>query len=199
MTAMCRLFPFQSVKVVHLRLRSAKQLLQDPDLNVRIAYLVRDPRGTMSSRSRAKWCMKSSDCGSYAGLCADLIDDYAAALRLNRDYPSRFKIVRYEDLSMQPFTVVSQLMKFFGLSFHHEVKTYLEEHTTKNNSNYFGTYRDSSLTALMWRRKLPYARTKMIQEVCSVALDAWGYLPANNMSHQLTMNPLVQPFSLPDT
>lgn len=100
---------------------------------------------------------------------------------------------------MQPFTVVSQMMKFLGLHFHPKVKTFLEQHTTKNISNYFGTYRDSSVTALMWRSKLPYTKAKKIQDVCAVALGAWGYLPADNMSHQLTMNPLIEPFRLPDT
>lgn len=199
LTAMCHLFPFQSMKVVHLRLRLVKHLLEDPDLNVRVLYLVRDPRGTMSSRFQAKWCMKSSDCGSHVGLCADLIDDYAAALRLNRDFPLRFKMVRYEDLSLKPFTVVPQLMKFLGLNFHSKVKTFLQEHTTKNNTNFYSTYRDSSVTALLWRRKLQYGKTKEIQKVCSVALDAWGYLPVNNASHQLAMNPLIQPFRLPLT
>lgn len=75
---------------------------------MRVVYLVRDPRGTMSSRYRANWCMKSSDCGSYVSLCADLIDDYAAALRLKRDYPSRFKY-----LNPTIFILFDYLFKLF--------------------------------------------------------------------------------------
>lgn len=35
-----------------MRLRYAESLLQDPKLDVRILFLVRDPRGTLNSRKK---------------------------------------------------------------------------------------------------------------------------------------------------
>lgn len=52
----CRLFPFQSMKVVRLRAELAEPLLIDPALNVKIVLLVRDPRGTIQSRKHRDWC-----------------------------------------------------------------------------------------------------------------------------------------------
>lgn len=55
----CRLFPFQSMKLVRLRLSLAEALLTDAELNVKIVLLVRDPRAIMQSRKHHVWCPKS--------------------------------------------------------------------------------------------------------------------------------------------
>lgn len=51
----CRLFPFQSMKVVRLRAALTEPLLIDTGLNVKIVLLVRDPRGTIQSRKHRDW------------------------------------------------------------------------------------------------------------------------------------------------
>lgn len=87
----CRLFPFQSMKIVRLRLRLAEELLKDESLGVRILLLVRDPRGTIQSRKHRDWCPGHPDCDEPSSLCADMVSDYAAAHRLNKLYPDRFR------------------------------------------------------------------------------------------------------------
>ena len=60
-------------------------------LNVKAVLLVRDPRGTMSSRSRLGWCKNQPDCDRPDRLCKDLVDDYyAAKVKLARMFPDRF-------------------------------------------------------------------------------------------------------------
>ena len=60
-------------------------------LNVRVLYLVRDPRGTMQSRShRDDFCPGNPDCEDPARLCNDLVNDFYAAKRLRQDFPDRF-------------------------------------------------------------------------------------------------------------
>lgn len=51
----CRLFPFQSMKVVRLQLSLAEPLLDDT-LNTKMVYLTRDPREVMHLRRSRDWC-----------------------------------------------------------------------------------------------------------------------------------------------
>lgn len=60
-------------------------------LNVKVILLVRDPRGTMQSRRHRDWCPGAPDCDQSSYLCADLVADYSAAIRLKKLYPSRFR------------------------------------------------------------------------------------------------------------
>lgn len=58
-------------------------------MNVRVIYLVRDPRGTMQFRLQVLKC-KDPQCVSPSLLCSDLKDDYATAERFRNEYPDRF-------------------------------------------------------------------------------------------------------------
>lgn len=60
-------------------------------LNVRVLLLVRDPRGTLQSRKHREWCPGAPDCDQANLLCADMVSDYSAAIKLQKLYPSRFR------------------------------------------------------------------------------------------------------------
>uniref|UniRef100_A0A1B6CQM9 Sulfotransferase domain-containing protein n=1 Tax=Clastoptera arizonana TaxID=38151 RepID=A0A1B6CQM9_9HEMI len=199
LTPMCKLFPFVSMKIVHLRLRLIESLLEDQELNLKVVYLVRDPRGTMRSRYMQPWCRKQPDCGDVGRLCADLIDDYAAALRLKQLHPTKFIVVRYEDMSLNAIKEISNMFDFLGLYYSPKVQQFVTEHTTRNNSHAYKTYRDSSIVPLQWRQKLSFQIVDKIQQKCSIAMAAWGYLPVDNESNLRLFNPLVEPFNLPVT
>ncbi len=61
----------------------------------RVLLLVRDPRGTMSSRSEWGFCRRNPrDCYSAGALCRDLSDDYHAVEELSRRFPGRVRAIR---------------------------------------------------------------------------------------------------------
>ncbi|XP_037035043.1 carbohydrate sulfotransferase 1-like [Bradysia coprophila] len=135
LSSFCKLFPLQSMKVLRLRLALTEQLLEDPSLNVRIVFLVRDPRGLMLSRKRCKWCHGETDCENPSTVCNDMMLDYYSAKSFQIKYPLRFKVVRYEELSLDPFKVTEEILKFYGLPFDEMVKTFLESHTKQDIGN----------------------------------------------------------------
>ncbi|XP_057341552.1 carbohydrate sulfotransferase 4-like [Microplitis mediator] len=94
LTAVCQLYPFQSMKLNALPLEYAQLLLEDEYLGVRMILLVRDPRGTMQSRRRLEWCQNSTDCSDPKVLCNDMVSDYKVAAKLKKKYPHAFKVVR---------------------------------------------------------------------------------------------------------
>lgn len=98
-------------------------------LNIRVLLLVRDPRGTLQSRKHRDWCPGQPDCDEPALLCADLVSDYSASIRLISKYPDRFTVMRYENLSLDPYGSAKQIFQFYGLDFHPKVIEFLDTHT----------------------------------------------------------------------
>lgn len=194
----CRLFPFQSMKVVRLRAELAEPLLIDPSLNVKIVLLVRDPRGTIQSRKHRDWCPGQPDCWQPAILCNDMVSDFKAAEILTKKYPLRFKAIRYEDLSLDVFKVTKEILSFYGLPFDAAVEEFLDSHTRTDIGGVSSTFRDSKTAPFHWMRDLSFHEIDQIQEHCKEAMEKWGYRVADN-DDALTgtiFNPLLKfPFS----
>lgn len=194
LSSFCRLFPLQSMKILRLRLALAEQLLEDPTLNVRIVFLVRDPRAMMSSRKQCSWCSGNPDCEHTATVCGDLVFDYYTAKKFQTKYPHRFKVVRYEELSLQPFKLTEEILKFYGLPFDQMVVKYLESHTKQNIGNIYSTFRDSSSTPFRWMYNLTYKEIDEIQSNCSNAMELWGYkkMEEEDVNCVEEFNPLLE-------
>ncbi|XP_011301436.1 carbohydrate sulfotransferase 5 isoform X2 [Fopius arisanus] len=188
----CRLFPFQSMKLVRLRLSVAEVLLEDKSLGIRLVFLVRDPRGLLQSRKHRDWCPTSPDCSEPARVCADMVSDFESAVKLTQKYPRNFKVMRYEDLSLDPFAHAKELYEFYGLDFHPNVQHFLETHTKSDVGGVSSTFRNSKAAPFHWRNDLDFEEVQEIQSVCSNAMRLWGYRFAFNDTHQKEFNPLTE-------
>lgn len=191
----CRLFPFQSMKIVRVRLKLFQELLSDPRLNLRVLLLVRDPRGILQSRKHRVWCPGNPDCTEPSRLCADMVSDYSAAIKFSKKYKGRFKVMRYEDISLDPYQSVNELFSFFGLDMHPRVIDFLDTHTKVNIGGVSSTYRDSKSAPFHWRNDLSFEEVDQIQASCKSALKLWGYRPAVNESYQRTFIPISNEFA----
>lgn len=194
----CRLFPFQSMKVVRLRAALSEPLLIDTGLNVKIVLLVRDPRGTVQSRKHRDWCPGQPDCDNAAILCEDMVADFKAAEILTKKYPFRFKAIRYEDLSLEPFKMTKEILNFYGLPFDAEVEEFLDSHTRTDIGGVSSTFRDSKTAPFHWMRDLAYDEIQQIQSQCTEAMSMWGYKKADNENELISsiFNPLLSfPFA----
>lgn len=198
LTPFCKLFPLQSMKVVRLRLALAEQLLNDPQLNVRIVLLIRDPRGTMQSRKHRDWCPGNADCDQAHLVCKDMVSDYYAAEILSKKYPQDFKAVRYEDLSLDPFKMTEEILNFYGLPLDPMVEEFLDTHTRNDIGGVSSTFRDSKSAPFHWMRDLTYEEIDNIQSSCTKAMELWRYKKMEDQQsyEDKLFNPLLSfPFS----
>ena len=113
MNKVCPLFPVRLIKTVRLRIPHLDDLLQDPDLSLKVIVLVRDPRGVMRSRNSMAWCDQPT-CNDVSSVCHDLNSDVSEAHKLARQYPGRLLLLRYEDLSTNPYFVMDKVITFLG-------------------------------------------------------------------------------------
>ncbi|XP_049529729.1 carbohydrate sulfotransferase 5-like [Anopheles darlingi] len=176
----CRLFPLQSMKVVRLRASLLTPLLEDESLNVRVVLLIRDPRGSLQSRKHRVWCPGRPDCDDPSTVCSDMQLDYEAAVELSERFPKRFRVVRYEDLSLDPYRMTKEILHFYGLPYHPAVRTFLDTHTKQDVGGVSSTYRDSKSAPFHWTKDLTFEEVKIIQDSCVAAMKSWGYRNATS-------------------
>ena len=81
------------MKVVRLSLASAAMLLNKVT-DLRVIYLVRDPRATLHSRREMEWCIDQPSCIRPESLCAQLVGNCHLADRLQNEFKDRFTILR---------------------------------------------------------------------------------------------------------
>jgi len=110
-------------------------------------------------------------------------------------YPGRVHLVRYEDLSMEPYDVVDELLDFLQLPASGDVDAYVHTHTKRPRaarvydrdaqkivakSNPYGFYRDSAATAFAWRNKMDSNYVQRLQGLCAEPMKRLGYTIFNS-------------------
>ncbi|GIY99450.1 hypothetical protein CEXT_799341 [Caerostris extrusa] len=187
----CRKHGTIVVKTIRLKLTDAAELfLTHPHLNLKIIYLARDPRGSINSRTKfpvSQWCKRDPMCINPDHFCSALSDDLKVVCSLSRERPEDFMVIRYEDLSLDPFSTTNRLVQFLGLqSIPPETQMFLNSHTsvignvrdkyrTQGVDYPYSTFRNSSITATSWRLQMSFKRVTLLQTWCETALSGLGY------------------------
>ena len=87
---LCSIHPIQFGKTVRLPLSYAESILNEIQ-DLKILYLVRDPRATLQSRKGRDWCVATPSCHKPETLCGDLVNDFDSFLDLRKTFPDRIK------------------------------------------------------------------------------------------------------------
>lgn len=89
-------------------------------------------------------------------------------------------------------------MCLFHLDAHLNLSFYINAHIDigfhflqVNVGGVSSTYRDSKSAPFHWRQDLSFSEVRAIQDACGPAMKYWGYVKAENASHQLVFNPIV--------
>ena len=122
-------------------------------------------------------------------------DDLTAALALQKKFPGRVHIIRYEDLSLNVSKVIEKLLKDIGLDFDSNMKTYIRTHTTKNYDKPWSTSRESAKRVTYWTTKLKKEKLDEVQSACEPVMKRFGYIPVKHMNG-LTVEDVLTDFPL---
>ncbi|XP_004926075.1 carbohydrate sulfotransferase 3 [Bombyx mori] len=194
MTRYCRLFPFQSMKIVRLRLQFVQEILSDTELNVKVVFLTRDPRGVMASRLQRGFCRAAPDCSNPEILCEGMMRDYEAAGRFLKLYPDKLFVLRFEEFALNPNSTTQKLQKFLRLGRTQAMDEYIDSHTNTEVSGVTSTFRVSREVPYRWKNTLTFQYADQIQTACKEAMKLWGYRAAHNATHMASedFKPLEQ-------
>jgi hypothetical protein len=176
---LCSFFPVHLMKMVRLRVKELSSLIDDSLMKEwKYIYLVRDPRGVMSSRKNMSWCEPDPACNDKARLCSDVKDDLERIGQLKNVFPNRFYLLKFEDFVASVELETEKLFSFLEMPFTDSVKLFLSQHSHSNETrdNPSSTIRHSSTVAMGWKSKLSDMDIANITNVCAPTLKMLGFL-----------------------
>lgn len=171
-------------------------LFQDPNLDLRIIHLIRDPRAVMRSREQAAGALwydttivtdqrrippADFQYEAIKEICrSHVLINERASLKPPSFLIGRYKMVRYEDLVRNPIGVINDLYEFVGLDITRKLAEWVYRVThgkgTGSKADAFKiTSRDANDVSEAWRSTMPFSKVKRIQEVCYGAMKLIGY------------------------
>ena len=175
----CENSPFRIIKTIRLELHDVANLLEDLP-NLKIVHLVRDPRGTLSSQSRAGRC--SGQTGGQTGctnrFCKRLENDVLAEERIMEKYPSRIMPVFYEDIARHPLEASRKMYDFIGADFTKEAEAYIYNITMaglKNDCAICTTRPNSSEHIDSWKVRMKPEFIDIVNERCNYVLKRYKF------------------------
>uniref|UniRef100_A0AAQ6IP02 Sulfotransferase n=1 Tax=Anabas testudineus TaxID=64144 RepID=A0AAQ6IP02_ANATE len=192
-------------EVRFFELESLYPLLQDPNLDLRIIHLVRDPRAVMRSREESASSFESDNAvvldqrNVPAGevqyqvlqeICrSHMRINERAILKPPPFLKGRYKMVRYEDMARDPLGEIFSMYEFVGLEMTRQMGDWIYNVTHGKGKGFpEDAFKIISRNAVevsqAWRTMLPYSKVKRIQEVCKEAMSLLGYKMVNSEKEQ---------------
>ena len=189
----CRLNEHVAIKTVRVRdIGLLKSLVADPELNVKLIHLVRDPRAVELSRSRLKKFPKDRQ------HCEDLTNNLRYWQKPPDWLKSRHMLLRYEDLANDPLLITQQIYHFIGSEVPEEVKLWLQMNTNQPRHRGFWRSRVSRTIAQAWRETIDYPLCTDIQRMCNFPLKLLGYRSVSSIDDLRNLKvPILTKFDYP--
>ena len=164
----CEMFPVKLMKLLRLPLRNLMSLNSEMSIpgDVRIIFLVRDPRAVMNSRKSLEWCNNSTvDCSSAKRLCDFMLEDFKAATEIKRKYPASVIILKYEDLAADLIGTSKKLFSDLGLVYTNETDYYIRKHISFDSTSSFSTYKNPVKHIDSWKTQLSGEKITHIENI----------------------------------
>lgn len=180
------------------------------DVDCKIIFLVRDPRAVIPSSLQIGFFKEQGGSDSKLGtrvysyaLCQQTEKNLELVRKLPDSLRTRIKLLRYEDLAMEPLKALDRLYNFAGLPVLDSIRAWLNETTQQSrkacNRELDGplvtcTKDDAWAAANRWRWKVHPHEINMIEHYCRGTMRLMGYRPVD-MSHDLLANDKIPLFS----
>ncbi|XP_018419675.1 PREDICTED: carbohydrate sulfotransferase 6-like [Nanorana parkeri] len=209
----CKAYSHVVMKTVRiLDLSVLFPLFRDPNLDLRILHLVRDPRAIALSRGHFTLNIEDKIVLKNEGeknitisrvmekICRSQVNINSVA-KAAEVLKGRYMAIRHEDLATEPLKNVNKIYNFAGLQPTKDLEQWIYNITHEEVDNYNGIMtfsRDSSKTVQRWRTAMGFSLVNQIQEKCKAAMDLFGYRPAKSQTEQknLTLELVKRDWSL---
>ena len=159
--------------------------LANPDTDIRIIQIVRDPRGSLNSRIKAGWISDFT----FKGF-PTLVDRMCSKIETNIQFArqlestaikERYMEINYKEITSMPITTAKKIYKFAGFEMPDSLVDWIVQSTNPDErqlqqalNDPFSHVRDARKNYLKWRSESPIKRVRIIEQRCRGLLDLLG-------------------------
>ncbi|KAL9950556.1 hypothetical protein ACROYT_G043069 [Oculina patagonica] len=186
-------FKHSVVKVSPVRLPGEKManlvpqvLLENPDVEIRVLHLVRDPRGNINSRINIDWLKHYPNpklAYTARKLCDSIVAnlDHADRTLTELKLKHKYKMVRYKQIADDPLGTAKDIYNFAGFDMPLETEKWIVESTKPSKKELkealkqpYSTVRNATGNADKWRQDAFFERNRVIERECKPLMDKLG-------------------------
>lgn len=158
--------------------------LENPETDVRVIQLVRDPRASFNSRIKLGW-MEEFHHWHFPITAREQCTKLAQNIKFGRELPTKWQDkyleIHYDDLAKNPIETTRKMYRFAGFDMLSSILEWVVRNTSpskeellKEKEDVFSSVRNSSTIADQWRRQAPIERTRLIEKHCNEVFDLLG-------------------------
>lgn len=167
----CKKKSVRVVKTIRTRVAWLQAILHDPEVNMKVIQLVRDPRAAIISGWDRGWNLTAERA------CGWLAEDLHNGLELKIMYPEKYMAVRYEDLCNDPWGWARKIYAFLGYAdLPSSTRSFLMKSTTsRGRHNTYGIKRNTKKMPQKWRSAITGDQLQLIQDACGSVIRDIGF------------------------
>ena len=160
-----------------------KVFLENPDTDIRVIQLIRDPRASFRSRIKLRWMVDWTH-RNFRKLVRKVCSNLVANIKFGRNlgkWQDRYLEVHYHDLAGKPLETTRAMYDFAGFEMPDSIADWVVRNTSpskeelmKESKNIFSPTRNSTANIDKWKQDSPVERIRIIEEYCQEALDLLG-------------------------
>ena len=157
-------------------------IYDNPDTEIKILHVVRDPRGSINSRINLGWIKDVDKAKNFPAwprdTCEGIIQNVKFGASLEGSLKNNYMLVRYRDIAFSPVLTAMKIYKFAGFEMQENLIRWITQATNpsketldKEAKKRFSSFRNSTANVEKWRQESPIERTRIIEQECGELLD----------------------------
>ena len=160
-----------------------KVFQENPDTDIKVIQILRDPRGSLNSRIKLGWMPKHTSFGfvhSVRNSCKRTASNVKYGRGLTKEYPGRYMEVYYRDIALSPVKTALKIYKFAGFELPEELVKWIvfntspsEEALARESRKVFSSVRNSTANVEKWR-SAPEEQNRIIERECGEFMQLIG-------------------------
>ena len=154
----------------------------NPDTEIKVLHVVRDPRGSINSRINLGWITDVDKAKNFAAwpksTCEGITQNVKFGASLEGSLKNNYMLVKYKDIAFSPVLTAMKIYKFAGFEMQESLVRWIIHATNPNKEildkeakKAFSSFRNSTANVEKWRRESPMERTRIIEQECGELLD----------------------------
>lgn len=156
---------------------------ENPDTDIRVIQILRDPRGSLDSRIKLRWMPQHTSphfINQVRYPCKKMTENVKYGRNLPAKYQDKYMEVYYHDIATSPVKTAMKIYNFAGFKMSENLIKWIVQNTSpseealaRESGKTFSSVRNSSANVEKWR-SAPAEQNRIIERECSELMQLIG-------------------------